>query len=71
MSVVGAYLTDAQHGPAGTKQLSRLLHCAKWSSRLIEQNLGRQAEQGLSELAAADEQPRCVWDASRAGKSRE
>ena len=64
LSVLGEYLADAQHGPAGTKQLSRLLHSARWSSRLIEQFLWRQAEQGVSELEAAGEQPLCVWDGS-------
>jgi hypothetical protein len=71
LSVLGEYLADPQHGPAGTKQLERLLHSAKWCSRLIEQFLWRQADQGLSKLEAAGEEPLCVWDASRAGKTRE
>jgi hypothetical protein len=33
MSVLGAYLADPQQGPAGTNQLGRLVHCAKWCSR--------------------------------------
>jgi hypothetical protein len=64
LSVLGEYLTDPQHGPAGTKQLSRLLHSAKWCSGLIEQFLWRQADQGLSELEAAGAEPLCVWDGS-------
>ncbi len=64
LSVLGEYLTDPQHGPAGTKHLSRLLHSAKWSSGLIEQFLWRQADQGLSALEAAGEPPLCVWDGS-------
>jgi len=46
LSVLGEYLADPQHGPAGTKQLSRLLHSAKWCSGLIERFLWQQAEQG-------------------------
>jgi hypothetical protein len=64
VSVLGEYLTDPQHGPAGTKHLSRLLHCAKWSSRLIEQFLWRPAERKLTEVEAAGEEPLCVWDGS-------
>ena len=64
LSVLGEYLTDPQHGPAGTKQLERLLHSAKWCSRLIERFLWQQAEQGLKELEAAGEEPLCVWDGS-------
>lgn len=64
LSVLGEYLADPQHGPAGTKQLSRLLHSAKWCSQLIEQFLWRQADQGLRELEAVGEQPLCVWDGS-------
>jgi len=64
LSVLGEYIADPQHGPAGSKQLSRLLHSSKWCSRLIEQFLWRQAEQGLSELEAAGEHPLCVWDGS-------
>jgi Transposase DDE domain len=64
LSVLGEYLADPQHGPAGTKQLSRLLHSAKWCSGLIERFLWQQAERGLSELEAAGEQPLCIWDGS-------
>src|SRR5260370_5005694 len=62
LSVLGEYLADPQHGPAGTKQLSRLLHSAKWCSGLIERLLWQQAEQRLTELEAAGEQPLCGWD---------
>jgi hypothetical protein len=62
LSVLGEYLVDPQHGPAGTKHRSRLWHCPKWSSRLLEQFLWRQADRGLSELEVAGAQPLCVWD---------
>src|SRR5258708_17536334 len=59
LSVLGEYLTDPQHGPAGTKQLSRLLHSAEWCSGLIERFLWQQAEQRLRELEAAGGKPLC------------
>jgi hypothetical protein len=52
LSVLGEYLADPQHGPAGTKQLSRLLHSAKWCSQLIEHFLWRQADQGRSRVGS-------------------
>jgi len=64
LSVLGEYLADPQHAPAGTKQLSRLLHCAKWCSGLIERFLWQQAETRLTELEAAGEVPLCIWDGS-------
>lgn len=64
LSVLGAYLADPQHAPAGTNQLSRLLHSAKWCSGLIERFLWQQAERRLTELEAAGEEPLCIWDGS-------
>lgn len=64
LSVLGDYLAGPCCGAAGSKQLRRLLHSAKWSSRLIEQFLWQQAEQGLSDLEAAGAQPLCIWDGS-------
>ena len=59
-------------GQQGAKQLSRLLHCAKWCSGLIaERLLWQQAEQRLTELEAAGEEPLCVWDGSVLEKTRE
>ena len=42
----------------------RLLHSARWCSGLIERFLWQQAEQRLTELEAAGEEPLCVWDGS-------
>src|SRR5260370_757800 len=64
LSVLGEYLGDPQHGAAGTKQLSRLLHSAKWCSGLMKRLLWQQGEQRMTELEAAGEQPLCVWDGS-------
>src|SRR5260370_38667795 len=53
LPVLGEYLTDPQHGPAGTKQLSRLLHSAKWCSVLVERFLWQQADPTLKAFTAA------------------
>lgn len=63
MSVLGEYLADPQHGPAGTKQretawctqLSGVVSCLSSFS-------GGKPTRGGAELEAAGEQPLCVWE---------
>ena len=43
LSEMGGYLDTPDKAPAGTKRLSRLLHCAKWSAELIRQFLWQRA----------------------------
>ena len=35
-SELGAYLTDPEHAPAGTKRLANLIHSHKWQAHDIE-----------------------------------
>lgn len=64
LSELGAYLLDPAHAPAGTKRLSNLLRCAKWSSQLIERFLWQQATQHLEDLEATGEAALLLWDES-------
>ncbi len=43
LSELGGYLDTPDKAPAGTKRLSHLLHCAKWSAELIRQYLWQRA----------------------------
>jgi hypothetical protein len=64
---MGGYLETPDKAPAGSKRLSRLLHCAKWSADLIRHSLWQRASQqpsvwndaGLDALALWDES---VWE---------
>jgi hypothetical protein len=47
-SRMGGYLETPDKAPAGTKRLSRLLHCAKWSVELIRQFLWQRASDRLT-----------------------
>ncbi len=47
LSEMGGYLDTPDKAPAGTKRLSRLLHCAKWSAELIWQFHGPRATRRL------------------------
>jgi len=64
LSELGAYLTSPDRAPAGTKQLSRLLHAPKWSAKLIERFLWQQAEARLVALEQAGEEALLMWDES-------
>jgi len=64
LSELGAYLLDPEHALAGTKRLSNLLRCSKWSSHLMEQYLWKQATDHLLELEAQEEEALLLWDES-------
>jgi len=47
LSEMGGYLDTPDKAPAGTKRLSRLLHCVKWSAELIRAFLWERATRRL------------------------
>lgn len=64
LSELGGYLASPAHAPAGTKRLSNLLRSPRWSHRVIERFLWRQAVARLAELEAAGRDAVAVWDES-------
>lgn len=64
LSELGAYLLDAAHAPAGTKRLSNLLRCARWSSHQVEDFLWQQATSRLDLLEQQGEEALLLWDES-------
>lgn len=64
LSELGAYLLSAAHAPAGTKRLSRLLHCQKWEKGLIERFLWMRADKKREQLEQEGEEVLCIWDGS-------
>jgi hypothetical protein len=69
LSELGGYLLSPDRGPAGTKRLSNLLRSKKWTSRLIEQFLWRDAHETLNALETEGDDPLLVWDESVIEKS--
>src|SRR5437667_142427 len=49
LSEMGAYLLSPRQAPAGTKRLSNLLRCAKWSSDVIASFLWQGAQKQFEE----------------------
>ena len=56
LSALGSYLLGAEHGRAGTKRISNLVHSKKWQASLIEDFLWQAGTQG--------EHPWVIWDES-------
>jgi hypothetical protein len=64
LSEMGGYLETPDKAPAGTKRLSRLLHCAKWSAELIRHYLWQRASQQLNVWNDARLDALALWDES-------
>lgn len=61
---MGGYLDTPDKAPAGTKRLSRLLHCAKWSAELIRRYLWQRATSRLTAWKNAGLDALAIWDES-------
>jgi hypothetical protein len=64
LSELGAFLTSPEHAAAGTKRLSNLLRCERWSAGWLSDYLWRQADRRLGEMICRHEHPLVVWDES-------
>jgi hypothetical protein len=64
LSELGGYLLTPDRAPAGTKRISNLLRCAKWSYEIIAQFLWRKADARRKELIEKEETPLVIWDDS-------
>ena len=64
LSELGGYLLSPAQAPAGTKRISNLLRCVKWTFELLARFLWRRAGERLRELEATHEDALLVWDDS-------
>ncbi len=60
---LGGYLDPIGQG-GGTKRLSRLLHCPKWTAVFIERFLWRRASQQVEQWESQGEEGLVIWDGS-------
>lgn len=63
LSELGSYL-DAPGQGGGTKRLSRLLHCPKWTALFIERFLWWRASEQIAQWAAQGEEGLVIWESS-------
>lgn len=64
LSELGGYLLGAEHGRAGTKRISNLVHSEKWSVGLVEDFFWKQGTKRVEELWEQGERPLVIWDES-------
>lgn len=64
LSELGAFLLSPEHAPAGTKRLSHLLRCPKWSAALLTRFLWRNAQARVEELRRTEGDALLLWDES-------
>jgi hypothetical protein len=64
LSELGAYILSPEHAPAGTKRLSNLLRCDKWSASLLLDFLWRGAHERVKVLEGEGKTPLLLWDDS-------
>jgi hypothetical protein len=63
LSELGSYLDPIGKG-GGTKRLSRLLHCPKWTAIFIACFLWRRATEQVAQWASQDQEGLLIWDGS-------
>lgn len=64
LSELGAFLLSPAQAPAGTKRLSQLLRCPKWSPALLTRFLWRHAQARVEELRRTEGDALLLWDES-------
>jgi hypothetical protein len=64
LSELGGYLLSPEHAPAGTKRLSNLLRCSRWSPDTIDDFLWQQAKERQEALAQENKPALLLWDES-------
>lgn len=64
LSELGDQLLGGEHGPAGVKRITRLIHSTQWTSHLILQYLWRKGHAKVQELAQQREEAYVIWDES-------
>jgi len=71
LSELGAYLTNPEHAPAGTKRLANLVHSSKWKAQAVEEYLLEQGRRRIDQELPGSVQGRvlCILDGSVAEKA--
>jgi hypothetical protein len=66
LSELGAYLTDPEHAPAGTKRLANLIHSSKWNAQAVEEYLLEQGRWRIGKELPCSPEGRilCILDGS-------
>lgn len=64
LSELGSFVAHATQAPAGTKRISNLLRCKKWTHKLVESHLLGLGVKRVDQLKAKGKQVLFLWDDS-------
>lgn len=68
LSELGGYITGFRSAPAGTKRISNMLRCKKWTHELIDKFLFDRAKQRVDQMKSEGKRALMLWDDSRIEK---
>lgn len=68
LSELGGFITGFSAAPAGTKRISRLLGCDKWTHQSIDEFFFKKGKQRIEKLTTSSKRPLLLWDDSRIEK---
>ncbi len=69
LSELGGFITGFASAPAGTKRISNLLGCKKWTHKSIDKFFFNRGKQRIEQLRLKSKRPLLLWDDSRIEKS--
>jgi hypothetical protein len=69
LSELGGFISGFEFAPAGTKRISRLLGCKKWSHKIVDDFFFKRAKERIIKLKSCKKRPLLLWDDSRIEKS--
>ena len=69
LSELGGFLTGFASAPAGTKRISHLLSCKKWTHKSIDDFFFNRGKQRIEQLSLDLKRPLLLWDESCIEKS--
>jgi len=64
MSELGSYLLGPEHGRAGTKRISNLIHSDQWGAKMILDFHWKAGTQRVNPIMKQGERPLVIWDES-------
>ena len=68
LSELGGYITGFRSSPAGTKRISNMLRCKKWTHEVIDDFLFNRAKDRVEKMKAEGKRALMLWDDSRIEK---
>ncbi|MBC3785008.1 hypothetical protein [Spirosoma utsteinense] len=68
LSELGGYVCGHAHAPSGTKRISNLLRCQKWTAALVDGFFFANTQRRMDQLVAVGKRPLLLWDDSRLEK---